>query len=235
MLSFFKYLIALFIRPKPNTTDVNNICIDTENPITTEPDSADIDSTNTDIVPENNDKPLIKDTMKILNGADCLKKYGWGYDLLSTPDINEQHAFERKHMTLYVVPQKYRTEGKIPARIYCNKDLVKPLENAFENLLKAGLLAELKTWDGCFNPRPIRGYEKRFHDLIAQGKYDEAVKLLSIHSWGIAIDINAAENGLGVKPKLSAPFVACFKDAGFTWGGDFVGRPDGMHFQLTVI
>jgi hypothetical protein len=47
----------------------------------------------------------------------------------------------------------------------------------------------------------------------------------------MAIDVNAFENGLGKKPKLSAGFVKCFTDAGFVWGGNFA-RLDGMHFEL---
>ena len=53
----------------------------------------------------------------------------------------------------------------------------------------------------------------------------------SLHSWGVAIDVNAAWNPMGKEPKLSQGFVKCFKDAGFDWGGDW-DYPDGMHFQL---
>lgn len=168
--------------------------------------------------------------MKILTGTDCLKKYGWGYDLLSTPDINEQLQFERKWMTIYLVPASYSVSA-LPKKIYCNKDLVTPLGNAFSNLNQAGLLKEIKTWDGCFNPRPIRGYEEKFKALIMAGKNDEAAQLLSIHTWAIAIDVNAAWNRLGATPTLTKEFVQCWLEAGFDWGGDW-SRKDGMHFQL---
>ena len=58
---------------------------------------------------------------------------------------------------------------------------------------------------------------------------------LSLHSWGIAIDVNAFENGLGKEPKLSKKFVKCFTDNGWDWGGLWVSRPDGMHFQLSKL
>ncbi len=57
---------------------------------------------------------------------------------------------------------------------------------------------------------------------------------MSLHSWGIAIDVNAAWNGLNKEPVLSAGFVKCFTDAGFEWGGTWK-RKDGMHFQLSSI
>lgn len=107
--------------------------------------------------------------------------------------------------------------GFIPKRIYCNKDLVAPLEQAFKNLIQRGFVNELKTWDGCFNIRPMRGST-----------------IPSLHSWGIAVDVNAFENGLGKTPKLSPGFVKCFHDAGFDWGGLW-DRKDGMHFQLNHI
>lgn len=106
--------------------------------------------------------------------------------------------------------------GAIPKKIYCHKLLVAPLTKALENLISRGYVKELKTWDGCYNPRLQRGSMTKW----------------SIHSWALAIDVNAAWNGLGVKPVLSAGFVKCFTDAGFDWGGTWK-RLDGMHFQLS--
>lgn len=119
-------------------------------------------------------------------------------------------------LVLWDVPTELEI-GVIPKRIYCNKDLVKPLEMAFKNLISRGFVNELKTWDGCFNIRNKRGLSSP-----------------SLHSWGIAVDLNAFENGLNQIPKLSAGFVKCFTDAGFDWGGTWT-RKDGMHFQLSKI
>jgi hypothetical protein len=117
-------------------------------------------------------------------------------------------------MVLWDVPA-YLEVGVIPRRLYCNRDMVKPLTAALENLIKRGSVAELKTWDGCFNIRKKRG-----------------ASTASLHSWGIAIDVNAAWNGFGKPPTLSAVFVKCFTDAGFDWGGTWT-KKDGMHFQLS--
>lgn len=120
------------------------------------------------------------------------------------------------HLILWDVPAELEI-GVIPKRIYCNKDLINPLTLAFKNLIQTGAVHELKTWDGCFNIRMKRGLNS-----------------MSLHSWGIAIDVNAFENGLNQTPKLSQTFVNCFTSVGFDWGGTWQ-RKDGMHFQLSHI
>lgn len=120
------------------------------------------------------------------------------------------------HMVLWDVPTELEI-GVIPKRIYCNKDLVEPLKKAFKNLIERKLVSQLKTWDGCFNIRKKRGATSA-----------------SLHSWGVAIDVNAAWNRFGCSPTCSKEFVKCFTDAGFDWGGEW-RKPDGMHFQLNKI
>lgn len=116
-------------------------------------------------------------------------------------------------MTVLTVPSDLRI-GAVPARVYCNRDLVQPLLRAFENLRDANLADEIRTWDGCFNIRSKRVNQS-----------------LSLHSWGLAIDINASWNQLGKTPTMPANVVLCFLEAGFEWGGTW-DVPDGMHFQL---
>lgn len=143
----------------------------------------------------------------MVTSQQALKKYG--------DPTNVQ--FQYKHMIMWDVPANLEI-GLIPKRIFCNKDMVEPLSKAFKNLIDTGAVNELKTWDGCFNIRNKRGLGS-----------------LSLHSWGIAIDVNAFENGLNQPPKLSPQFVKCFTDAGFDWGGYWHPRVDGMHFQLKNI
>jgi len=138
----------------------------------------------------------------MLTSAMCLAKYG-------KPELE-------KAMVLWDVPSHLEI-GVIPKRIYCNRDMIAPLTQAFQNLIKTGFVKELKTWDGCFNIRNKRGASSA-----------------SLHSWGVAIDVNAAWNGFGKKPTLSAGFVKCFTDSGFDWGGVWT-KPDSMHFQLKSI
>lgn len=135
-----------------------------------------------------------------------------------------------KHLIMWDVPPELEI-GVIPKRIYCNKSIIAPLAGAFNNLIGTGAVKELKTWDGCYNHRAIRGYEKKLKAALAAGNIELAIKYLSVHSWGCAIDVNQAWNQLGMIPQLSAIFVKCFTDAGFDWGGNFK-RKDGMHFQI---
>ena len=94
-----------------------------------------------------------------------------------------------KHMVLWDIPTEMEI-GVIPKRLYCNKDMQIPLTLAFKSLINTGYVKELKTWDGCFNIRKKRGAASS-----------------SLHSWGVAIDVNAAWNGFGKTPTLSAGFV----------------------------
>ena len=66
--------------------------------------------------------------------------------------------------------------------------------------------------------------------------------VLSSHSFGVAIDINASTNPqCGVSQycrcsndlitDMPPEFVQAFKDEGFEWGGDWTEHPDPMHFE----
>lgn len=140
----------------------------------------------------------------MVTSKDCLKKYG-------DPWENES-----KFMMMWDIPT-YLEHGAIPKRMYCNRDMVDPLYLAFKYINVRGLADQIKTYDGCFNIRKKRGASSP-----------------SLHSWGIAIDINAAWNGFGKTPTMSPELVKCFTDAGFDWGGTW-SKPDGMHFQLSKL
>ena len=140
----------------------------------------------------------------MVTANDCYKRWG-------DPSVNET-----KFMVMWDVPVELEI-GVIPKRIYCNKLMIGPLTQAFKNLISTGYVNELRTWNGCFNIRKKVGG-----------------RTASLHSWGIAVDLNAAWNGFNRKPSLSPGFVKCFTDAGFLWGGVWK-RPDGMHFELANI
>lgn len=99
-------------------------------------------------------------------------------------------------------------------RIYGNAYIEAPLRRAFWNIVDRGLAGELHTYDGCFNIRRMKGGRS-----------------LSVHSWGMAVDFNAATNGFGRQGDMSPEFIRCFADAGFE-SGALWRTPDFMHVQL---
>lgn len=140
----------------------------------------------------------------MVTSAQCIERFGH-------PDIE----MERRHMVLHELPVRIQEAFPVlPKKIYCNKLLVGPLEQALGLLIERDLACHVLTWDGCFNIRKKRGGNS-----------------WSLHSWGIAIDINAAWNGFGEDPMMPLEVVACFEEAGFEWGG-YWEKKDGMHFQL---
>lgn len=154
----------------------------------------------------------------MVTASQAVKKYG-DPELLAT---------QNKHFQLWHVPMdiqdafkhvRFSALGTIgfPKRIFLNNDMRHPLEKALRNLMERKLTQELKTWDGVFIIRTKRGLTS-----------------MSLHSWAIAVDVNAATNRLGAKPTLTNAFVRAWRDAGFDWGGTW-SRPDGMHFQVSKI
>jgi len=138
----------------------------------------------------------------MVTSNDCLKKYG-------KPELE-------KGLVIWTIPKHLHIKT-MPEKLYCNQDIIEPLTQALKNLIDRNLSDQLKTFDGCFNIRKMRG-------LLS----------MSLHSWGVAIDVNAAWNGLGKPSTLTPEFVKCFTDAGFDWGGTWL-RKDAMHFQLKNI
>jgi hypothetical protein len=111
------------------------------------------------------------------------------------------------------LPQPLRRLTK-RGRFWANRDIVPVLESAFEQIADEGLSSHVRTYDGCFNVRKMRGKSTQW----------------SLHSWALAIDLNAKTNTLGAEPSMNPRIVEIFTSRGFLWGGKF-GRKDGMHYQ----
>ena len=101
-------------------------------------------------------------------------------------------------------------------RVFINKDFKEKVIRAFGNLERAGLHTEIKTFDGCYVDRKVRGRNTK-----------------SLHAWAVAFDLNAGTEGLGkLTTNWSPRFIAVMKASGLYWGGDWKGRKDNMHFAL---
>lgn len=149
----------------------------------------------------------------MLTSAQCVLKYG-------------EPSPKSKFLILWDVPSELEI-GLIPKRIFCNKDMIAPLTQAFKNLIDRDKAKEIKTFDGCFNIRKKRGLSS-----------------WSLHAFGCAVDFNAFANPLGmsveqIKAKGLTPFsegfLQCFRDAGMDCGGDWKRPIDRMHFQIGKI
>ncbi len=144
----------------------------------------------------------------------------------SYADLEERYGqpasvthWEDKWLTLWKADIWEAVSGRkwcLPfSRMYVNRDIVTALDDTFIALDKAGLIGEIKTFDGCFCIRDVRG---------KPGKQ-------SIHSWGLAVDFNALENPLGEQGTFTKEFLDVWRKQGWTCGADFERR-DEMHFQL---
>lgn len=101
----------------------------------------------------------------------------------------------------------------------CHRLVAPRFQLTFKNIIERGLADKVKTFGGCLNKRLMRGGNT-----------------WSMHSWGIAIDLNAQWNRFGQKNfEMSEDLVRCFEDVDFVWGGRWTGCPDAMHFQYATI
>jgi hypothetical protein len=103
-------------------------------------------------------------------------------------------------------------------RVTCHRLLFPQLRGALKDIRERGQghLVHPRQFGGCYSPR--------FIGRVPGGR-------LSHHSWGIAVDINAADNSFGSKPSMDRRIVDVFEGRwGFTWGGRWI-VPDGMHFE----
>jgi hypothetical protein len=108
-----------------------------------------------------------------------------------------------------------------PGRMTCHRQMLIQLYGALSEVEAAGLapLIDLSQYGGCWVARHI--------DFNPS-------KPISMHGWGLAVDINVSTNGLGQRPTLDPRIVEIFDRWGFVWGGRW-SRPDGMHFELGAV
>lgn len=156
--------------------------------------------------------------MKTKTREEAIRRYG-PIDLASAVWPNKNAWLKMFEVTPgWFLHWKVLDTPHVVEHIYCNIDLHFPLSQALKEIHDKGLGDVLRTFDGSWNIRKVRGSN-----------------LMSTHAYGLSLDINASINPLG---SLSGDFakhmgaVDCFKRQNFTWGGDFHGRKDQMHFQL---
>lgn len=128
----------------------------------------------------------------------------------------------------------FRAKNIVPVRaagitLYVHNGIRYLVEIALLQVSQMGYRFDQEADDWGFIVRPVRGKERQY----ARTK---SIDLLSNHSWGTAIDLNAKKNPMLTGRRLVTdipPRVRkVFKDLGFSWGGDYKGdRLDPMHFE----
>jgi hypothetical protein len=102
-----------------------------------------------------------------------------------------------------------------------NKAMLPQLRWAMEEIIQRGLASKIhpSEYGGCYVPRYI-GHNPAYG--------------LSLHSWGIAVDLNVPENERGTVGQMDRTVVSIFKKWGFAWGGDW-HYTDPMHFEMNRV
>lgn len=120
------------------------------------------------------------------------------------------------------VAQYIRTE-EVPVlgAVTCHVVMLPRLRGALADIERAGLAPTIDTRDfgGCYAPRFIERNPARG---------------LSLHTWGIAVDLNVTGNQVGTPGTMDPGVIAIFQRWGFVWGGLW-SNPDPMHFELATL
>lgn len=154
-----------------------------------------------------------------LSGRDAERLFGsFEYTVNSDGSIVPTAEWVKKYVVAKTVP--------ILGTIKCHKIMFPQLEAALKEVEAQGLapLINTKDYGGCYHARLIRGEDPA-----------DPESNLSMHAWGLAIDINVSTNQMGATPTLDPRLVEIFEKWGYRWGGWWTHRPDGMHFELAAL
>jgi hypothetical protein len=130
-------------------------------------------------------------------------------------------------MAVVETPFPLYYDGTTMIRIRAHELVADSLARVFERLVEIYPDAEaqsdagINVFDGIYNPRPMRGGSS-----------------WSMHSWAIAIDLDASRNqnnsNWPYRSHMPLEVMECFAKEGWLSAGAFWGR-DAMHFQATKI
>ena len=147
-----------------------------------------------------------------LTGGEAAEDLGaFSYRYFADGTIEPDARWVRDNIRTEVVP--------VMGRVTCHRLMLPQLRGALQEVQDAGLAGTLKTYSGCYVPRFIERDPER---------------PISLHTWGIAIDMDAATNSRGIRGTMDSRVVEIFKRWGFAWGGDW-RYTDPMHFELKTI
>ena len=104
----------------------------------------------------------------------------------------------------------------ILGRVTCHAVMIPQLRAALAEIEASGLAEQIRRdeYAGCYYPRFIAGTTR-----------------LSLHAFGIAVDLNVAGNQRGTVGEMDPRVVEIFEKWGFAWGGRW-SWTDPMHFEM---
>ncbi|MEX2289429.1 MAG: M15 family metallopeptidase [Mycobacteriales bacterium] len=156
--------------------------------------------------------PPAANPVAFLTGSRAAKAFGaFSYRYYPDGTIQPDAAWVRRNIQTTTLP--------IMGRVSCHRLMIPQLRGALQDVVDAGLAHTLSTYDGCYVPRFI---ERNPENSI------------SLHTWGIAIDMDASKNYRGIAGTMHPEVVNIFKRWGFRWGGDWQ-YTDPMHFELAAL
>lgn len=163
------------------------------------------------IIPESNVAPLPGHPI-VPDGLDMLKQV---FGAFSYTEIRGKPVGRIQINAQWLANYIVKTNVPALGTIQCHKLLAPILVQVFKELQAQQLTAGLK-YDGGF---------------VARHKMWNPKRDLSVHSWGVAIDLNAESNAVGTAGKMDVRLITTFAKHGFYWGGNF---GDPMHFQYVL-
>jgi len=151
------------------------------------------------------------------NGQEeIIEVFGNIYDYLDE-DGNPTSQWEYEVLQVIKLPFSI-TYSSNPAqrltRLRCHNKLAPIFAEVFAAIQERQLMEQVRDCDGsyCFRRKSSGGG-------------------LSVHSWGIAIDLNVPTNQPQTPGDMAPELIALFGEYGFEWGGDWSSYRDPMHFQ----
>jgi hypothetical protein len=156
--------------------------------------------------------PPAANPVAFLTGSRAAKAFGaFSYRYFPDGTIQPDARWVGENIVTASVP--------ILGRVTCHRLMVPQLRGALADIQAAGLASSLHSYDGCYVPRFIESNPEH---------------AISLHTWGIAIDLDASTNYRGIKGTMDPKVVDIFKRWGFRWGGDW-DYSDPMHFELGAL
>jgi hypothetical protein len=122
-------------------------------------------------------------------------------------------GWDNKWITTWKIKQLFPWFPKDEIRIH--KHFWPMLRDAFSELEQLGLHTEIRSFNCCYQLSHL---------------YNSPV--LSVHSWGAAIDLNSENNPKGSVGTWSNEFIFVMEKHGISCGQNWTGTKEPMHFAM---